>query len=122
MPVRNEQLQLPEDFKEIALFYSGELIGGLSLFSYDKDTPNIIEETLRLRQEIQFPQAFLFLAEPAESIIVLDTVNTPCIIWCDSIDVHQLHDRSFQSAPDTWNTFSDFFDYLLIQEQEERAY
>lgn len=114
------QLQLPDDFKEIASFYNGGLIGGISIFSYNDHHPNLIEETLRLRKDIQLPHSFLFLAEPAESMIVLDTAQTPAVIWCDSIDIHQLHDRSFQIAPDTWNTFSDFFEYLLTQEEEEQ--
>lgn len=114
------QLQLPDDFKEIASFYNGGLLGGISIFSYNDHHPNLIEETLRLRKDIQLPHSFLFLAEPAESMIVLDTAQTPAVIWCDSIDVHQLHNRSFQIAPDTWNTFSDFFEYLLTQEEEEQ--
>lgn len=114
------QLQLPDDFKEIASFYNGGLLGGISIFSYNDHHPNLIEETLRLRKDIQLPHSFLFLAEPAESMIVLDTAQTPAVIWCDSIDAHQLHNRSFQIAPDTWNTFSDFFEYLLTQEEEEQ--
>lgn len=114
------QLQLPDDFKKIASFFNGGLIGGISIFSYDHYTPNIIEETLRLRKDIQFPHSLLFLAEPAGSMIVLDTAHTPAVIWCDSIDVHQLHDRSFQIAPDTWDTFGDFFEYLLTQEEAEQ--
>lgn len=114
------QLQLPDDFKEIASFYNGGLIGGISIFSYNDHHPNIIEETLRLRKDIQLSRSLLFLAEPAESMIVLDTAQTPAVIWCDSIDVHQLNDRSFQIATDTWNTFSDFFEYLLTQEEEEQ--
>lgn len=114
------QLQLPDDFKEIASFYNGGLLGGISIFSYNDHHPNLIEETLRLRKDIQLSHSLLFLAEPAGSMIVLDTAQTPAVIWCDSIDVHQLHDRSFQIAPDTWNTFSDFFEYLLTQEEEEQ--
>ncbi len=113
------QLQLPDDFKEIALFFNGGLVGGISIFSYANHHPNLIEETLRLRKDIQFPHSLVFLAEPAGSMIVLDTATTPSVIWCDSIDVYQLHDRSFQVAPDTWDTFSDFFAYLLTQEEQE---
>lgn len=114
------QLQLPDDFKKIAQFFSGGLLGGISIFSYNDHRPNLIEETLRLRKDIEFPHSLVFLAEPNGSMIVLDTANAPAVIWCDSIDAHQLHNRSFQVAPDTWNTFSDFFDYLLTQEEEER--
>ena len=115
------QVTLPDDFKEIASFFNGGLIGGISIFSYDQMMPtNIIEETLRLREGVQFPHSFLFLAEPAGSMIVLDTAKSPSVIWCDSIDVYSLHNGSFQIVPDIWNTFSDFFDYLLNQEEEER--
>lgn len=111
------QVKLPADFKEIAQFFGGGLIGGISIFSFADHTPNIVGETLRLRKAVNFPSSLIFLAEPSESMIVLDTANHPAVIWCDSIDVYQLQDRSFQVPPDTWNTFSDFFAYLLTQEE-----
>lgn len=111
------QVKLPADFKEITQFFGGGLVGGISIFSLADHTPNIVEETLRLRKTVNFPSSLIFLAEPPESMIVLDTANHPAVIWCDSVDVYQLQHRSFQVPPDTWNTFIDFFAYLLMQEE-----
>ena len=44
-------LQLPSDFKEISLFYSGGFLGGISHYEIASisDATNIVKETLRLR-------------------------------------------------------------------------
>lgn len=114
------EVKLPEDFREITKFYSGGLIGDISIFAFDRYTPNIVDETLRLRRIINLPSNFLVIAEPPASIILLDTQNTPAVIWCDSNEVNNLHDFSFVTAPDTWDTFSEFFLDLIEQEEEEQ--
>lgn len=112
-------VKLPEDFREITKFYSGGLIGDISIFAFDRYTPNIVDETLRLRKVVNLPSNFLFIAEPPASVILLDTKNTPAVLWCDSNEVDKLHDLSFVTPPDTWDTFSEFFLELIEQEEEE---
>ncbi|WP_291581508.1 SMI1/KNR4 family protein [Clostridium sp. UBA6640] len=114
-------VKLPEDFREIAMFYSGGYLGGISNYSFsDKDgSSNVIEETNRLRKNINLPLRFIVLAEPPESIIVMDTENTPAIIWCDSIEVSKLEDKSFISKPDEWKSYLEYFNQLIEDEEDE---
>lgn len=116
------QLKLPDDFRDIASFYSGGLLGGISCFAfaYEDIAPNIVDETLRLRSAIKLPSNFVVLAEPPNSIIIMDTQNTPSVIWCDATDAERINTMSFISPPDTWKTFLGFFTKLVEDEEEEQ--
>lgn len=118
---RTLDIKLPLDFRQIAMFYSGGYLGGISNYSFsNKDnSTNIIEETNRLRRDINLPQRFVVLAEPSESIIVMDTENTPSIIWCDSVEVDKLDNKSFIIKPDEWNSYSEYFGQLIEDEEDE---
>lgn len=106
---------------QIACFYSGGLLGGISVFAYDNFNPNILDETLRPRTTIKLPSRFIVIAEPPASIIVIDTENTPSVIWCDATDVEGLQNLSFVTPSQTWNTFSKFFMGLIEDEEDERG-
>jgi hypothetical protein len=120
-------IELPADLKRIAAFYSGGFLGGISHHAIDVSGPanNIVEETRRLRLAINLPKRFVVLAEPADSLIVLDCtadgVTNPAVIWCDAHDVVRLNDPATMHKPDRWSTYAGFFSGLLDQEDEERA-
>mgnify|MGYP003436924492 CR=1 FL=1 len=90
-------------------------------FLFD-DPTNIIEETLRIRKAVGIPDRFIVLAEHDMSVFVMDTENKPSILWIDSIEITKLEEQDFISKPDIWDDFSDFFEYLLDDEEEERNY
>ena len=112
-------VHLPDDFCEIALFCNGGLFRDHSYSNFNGCT-NIIDETIRLRKVVNLPLRFVVLAEPDEGLIVMDTENTPSIIWCDATEVSKLDAKSFISKPDEWNTYAEFFEYLIEDEEEER--
>lgn len=116
------QLKLPIDFRNIAEFYSGGLLGGISCFAFTHEdiTPNIVDETLRLRYSINLPSNFVVLAEPPNSLIIMDTQNTPSVIWCDATDTKRISTMAFISPPTVWETFFDFFTKLVEDEEEEQ--
>lgn len=117
------QIKLPNDFREISSFYSGGDVGGIDIHSFILSDPtNFIGETLRIREAVGLPNRFVVIAEQAESIIVMDTENKPSIIWLDSVEVTKLEKQDFISKPDVWQDFSDFLNYLLDEEEEERKY
>jgi len=117
------QIKLPNDFREISSFYSGGDVGGEDVHSFlFSDPTNLIGETLRIREAVGLPKRFVVIAEQAESIIVMDTENKPSMIWLDSVEVTKLEKQDFISKPDVWRDFSDFFNYLLDEEDEERKY
>ena len=82
---------------------------------------NIVAATLELRSAINLPHRFVALAEPANSLIVLDT-DTGSVTWYDANDVAYLDTpQEMSAAPDTWPTYADFFEFLLDREDEQRA-
>jgi len=115
------EVKLPLDFRQISMFYSGGYLGGISNYSFSNDgnSLNIIDETNRLRREIRLPKRFIVLAEPPESIIVMDTENIPSIIWCDSVEVDKLENKSFITKPDEWNSYLEYFGQLIEDEEDE---
>ncbi|MCR8859843.1 MULTISPECIES: SMI1/KNR4 family protein [Bacillus] len=116
-------IKLPEDFCEIATFFSGGYFGGISNHSFSNvdNSLNIIDETIRLREVVHLPSRFIVLAEPPESLIVMDTLNTPAIIWFDGVEISELEKKSFTSKPDEWETYADYFEELLEEEEEEQG-
>ncbi|MFI3201935.1 MAG: SMI1/KNR4 family protein [Eubacteriales bacterium] len=123
MKIENSlNVKLPLDFKEIASFFNGGYIGGVECFEFlnsRDNTLNIIDETKRLRKDISLPTRFVFLAEPSESVIFMDCDNMPRIIWCDSIEIENLQGGSFVTTPDEFDTYTEFFRFLL---EEEKAF
>lgn len=114
---------LPRDLKQIAEFYSGGMLGGISHNALATRTAatNIAEETLSFRAAVKLPHRFIVLAEPAESLVVLDT-DSEVVTWCDNYDVSRLEDSSqMVGKPTTWSSYASFFEYLLDEEGEERA-
>lgn len=117
------ELILPDDFKNISKFYNGGCLGIIDNYCFKRgEGNNIMEETRRLRDAINLPKNFIVLAEPPESIIVMDVVHKPSIIWCDATDVYNLQEKTFVSVPDVWQDYSDFFCKLLSDEEEDNEF
>lgn len=115
-------VELPRDLREIAEFYSGGLLGGVSHNAFVVGAAeNIVEETIRLRAVAVLPHRYLVLAEPAESLIVLDTASG-AVVWCDNFDAARLNNvNTMLGAPDLWPSYAAFFEHLLDEEAAERA-
>jgi len=110
-------ISLPNDFKAIANFFSGGRVGIIEFFDFRRSNPlNIIDETIRLRNSVGLSHNFVLLSEENESIVLLDLVNQPSIIWCDSIEINKAITRVFENEPDYWNDFSDLFFDMLNEE------
>lgn len=63
------------------------------------------------------PEQYFVLAEPPESIVVMDIKNIPAIIWFDLIDIENIG-NNYLSQTDTWENFSDLFYDMLLEEVE----
>ncbi len=118
-------VHFPQDFEEISKFYKGGIIGGISHHAIATGRPgaSVTEETERLRQAVGLPHDFVVLAEPSESLIVMNTSATsgsPVVIWCDASDVYRLGTLEELRKPDTWPSYAEFFSYLLGAEAEDR--
>lgn len=114
------EVTLPDDFKQISRFFSGGCLGVVDHYSFNQGNwNNIIDETKRLRATVNLSQNFIVLAEPPESIIVMNLENKPSIIWCNSTDIYNLDTKSYTSNPTVWRDYSDFFSTLLSDEEDE---
>jgi hypothetical protein len=122
-------IMLPEDVKNILDFYDGYYsLAYLSLYSFDQSVLgwNICDETLRLRQSINLPKNMIVLAEPDESIIIMEISNEPKVMskiyWLGSGDIYNLAEgKPLEDNPTIFPTFSDFFAYLLDEEEKRRT-
>lgn len=112
-------VKLPEDFIEIATFYSGGLLGGMSHHEIANIgvASTVVQETLRLRTAIGLNASFVVLAEPAGSLVVLSVLGEPAVIWCDATDAININSMSFENEADYWDCYARFFSYLLDREQ-----
>lgn len=113
-------ISLPADFVKISTFYSGGLLGGISHLAFASEGPadNIVRETLRLRESTGLNNRYIVIAEPAESLIVLN-VESAEVIWCDSVDVRNINSGNYMVEPDRWENYLAFFKYLLDEEDDE---
>lgn len=114
-------VQLPDDFKMISEFYNGGFLGGISHheIATHGEATNIVQETLRIRKAIGLNKAFIVLAEPSGSLIVLDVRGNPSVIWCDAVEADGLKVMGFVNEPNVWESYASFFFYMLSQENEE---
>lgn len=104
-------IALPEDFKKIMQFYSGGYMGGISHFgTLEHDSENIINETIKARKFLDLPENYIVLAEPPESLIIMDTMKTSQVLWIDS--------GSIENVSEKWESYAQFFQYLLDEELE----
>ena len=107
---------LPDDFKNIATFFSGCFVGSIDMYDFIASDINIISETLRLRCTIDLPHRFVVLAELSESLVIMDTEQSPSVIWCDSCDAENIGKSDYSIKPDVWDSYSDFFDDMISEE------
>ena len=105
----------------MAKFYSGGFLGGISHHEIASvgEATNIVQETLRLRESIGLAESYVVIAEPSESLFVLNTKGKPTVIWCDAVEAKNINSGSFSNEPDTWESYGEFFEYLLGEEEDE---
>lgn len=112
------KISLPSDFKQISKFFSGGDLGAIYNYDFEPgEWDNIVGETIKLRSLVRLPKNFVVLAEPPESIILMDVINNPTIIWCDALDIYNIKNKKCMNKPYLWENYSDFFYELILDEQ-----
>jgi len=117
---------LPNDFKEITKYYSGNILGTIYFFNLELFGEfNIVEQTIFYRHKIKLPFRYLPLYEESDGFIIMETQDDPRkpspVIWCAVEDVYNLcEDKPLIYNPTIFPNFTDFFEYLLDQEEQER--
>lgn len=110
-------VQLPYDFKNIATYFRGGTLGTLDTYDF---LDSIIDETLKMRKAFTISHQYIVLAQDDESVLLLDTVQYPGIIWCDIDDVFNLCSSKFIRQPDIWGSYSDFFHEMILSDIDRR--
>mgnify|MGYP000068637550 FL=1 len=113
----------PNDFLDISYNYHFEY---LDCFDWSGISTGTIEYTQILRQE-GLPNRFIILAgfrDDAGSVF-METQDNPekpsPVYWCDMEDVYNLCEEGvFKYNPTVWPSFTDFFEYLVNEEEKRQ--
>lgn len=127
----NLNIILPKDLKEITKHYSGEMLGAIEFFNFnggEEDDYSIISKTNFYRKipDFNLPHQYIPLHESEVSFVVLETQDSPekptPIIWCSIEDAYHLAaGKPLEDNPTIFPSFTDFFEYLLDEEEKMRA-
>jgi len=120
---------LSSDFIEISRYFDGYYpLGNISLFSFDYEGnySNITDETIRLRKSVKLPNKYVVLYESEVSFIVFETNSDATlkarVIDCSLEDAYNLAGgKELENNPIVYKSFSDFFEYLISEEEEKRC-
>lgn len=127
-------IMIPNDMKYIYEKISCDLLGTFEFFDFtvDEDDWNgIIKNNIELRAEFSKSSEgksdlshILVLADDDGGSVFMITQDSPekptPIIWCDYGDMYyySIH-KKFQYPHDEWPSFTDFFEYLVEQEEKK---
>lgn len=121
------EVTLPRDFRDIASFYSGGMIGGQSIYTITSDPNNeygISNRTIVFREAINLPQKILPLYFEYGFIYMdLDdhSKNYKKVIYCATEEAQSLCESAYpQNVYRVYSSFTDFFEYLIEQEEKDR--
>lgn len=111
-------ISLPAEFLSTTEFFDGSGFLAIPMFAIGRQSsPNVLQETKRIRHAISLPEFFLVLAEPPESLIVLDC-QSGGVTWCSASDAPRLGRSPLLDKSDVWPSFSAFFAFLLDEEDQ----
>lgn len=115
------QVELSSDFRRISSVFPGGELGSVSNYEVSCADPafSIVGETLRLRTVVGLPHNYVVLAEPPESLIVMDTASNCSVLWLDAVEVHKLTTFEPLTNPDFWDSYLSYFEGLLDIESDD---
>ncbi len=116
------QVIIPNDFKYINSKYNYEYIDFFSFYSFSF---GVIEETLYYRANYNLEKEYVILSKQDDvSFLLLKTksLDESEVVWCAYQDFFNLCDgRPMEYNPTIFPSFTDFFEYLLDEEQKMQA-
>jgi len=112
-------VNFPFDFKYISLKYSYEYINFFDTYSFPF---GVIEVTKDWRKNIKLPVNYIALGDNGSSTILMKIENDINIIWTALEDVLNIcNNQKFMHNPTIFSSFTDFFEYLLNEEEKMKA-
>jgi len=116
-------INLPKAFINIAEFFKDQIIANRFLFTINSDVNeecSITGATLLYRKNARLPNKYLALEETEVSITLLDT-ETGQVLYLAVEDVYNLCEGNpLKYDPIIYPSFTDFFEYLLDEEEKMR--
>lgn len=116
------KVKFPDCVVKITHFYPGNYLKDVLNFNDKKDDEHgITYMTLAYRNKINLPVYYVVLGQDEVSSIVLDT-HKGQVLWLSYSDVCNLcESQPFTGNPIIFPTFTDFFAYLLDEEEKSRG-
>jgi len=123
---RELDIVLPEDFKQIAQFYDGRMLGGHYFYSWFYTPDCMLVEENKSDRKAGFPCDFLILNCDDGGLVYIQlsssAAETSQLIWTDQIDFYNICEgKGLLCNPTIFPSFTDFFEYLIEQEEKDRA-
>jgi hypothetical protein len=113
-----------EDFVDINVIYDYAYLGRFDFYSfYYKGASGVTKKTRTFREVINLPHRYVLLSDMGDAgAVFLETQDTPekpsPVIWCDQEDIDRLcREEPLIYNPTVWPSFTDFFEYLVEQEE-----
>lgn len=110
-------------FKEIGLKARFDFLSHIDFFSMDQEGDySVIGETLRLRKGANLPEDTLVLSENDASILLMKCFGDHEEVYWIAIEdyYHYCDGKKLLYNPTIFPTFTDFFSYLLDEEEKQR--
>ena len=117
---RTLNVTLPDDMRYISTFYDGDMLGDIDCLRFVGKGGSIVGETLRMRKTAGLAERYAVIAKPPEGVVLLDTQGSPAVLWLDidGGDCGSIADMLEEQDAETWETYADFFEELLSEEEE----
>ena len=114
------EVKMSNEFKSGDIIYAYDLFESFDFFSFPR---GVIQETLRLRKDANLPKDTLILSEDDASIWLMRCLGDhEEIYWMAVEDYYRYCDNEpLEYNPTIFPTFTDFFSYLLDEEEKRRA-
>jgi hypothetical protein len=116
-------IKLPETFKELNAVCSYEYCKFVSFFNFGSNlTESVIAATLGVRDRFANSDNNIVLYLDEAGIILLDATSIEgTVIWCSIYDLENYFSKEkMQYEYKIFPTFSDFFQFLLDEEEKSR--
>ena len=112
-------LNLSTEFKVASVEYNYCLFS-FGFFSFPE---GVLQETLRLRQNANLPLNTLILSEDDASVLLMKCLGDHEEIYWIAIEDYENYceGKPLEYDPNIFPTFTDFFAYLLDEEEKRRA-
>ncbi len=115
-------VKLSKEFHSISAYFDGDCLGfGLFCFDRTATIDNVIDRTIEYRRlDPPLPHQFIALGENDVSFFALNTHNDEVTEMSLNDYYNFVENRSLEDNPQVFKSFTDFFAYLLDEEEKMR--